>query len=173
MGREFSERFVWAAGIIDPRPGEELLEIGCGHGELIDVIADREPRYRITAIDRSAKMTTAAVGRNADHIAQGIARIEHCELLKNLFESHSFDKAFAYNMNVFWMDPAAELAEVRRLLKPKGKFYLFHRPPPGGGPAEYAAAFRQNLEIAGYAILKETYNLADKVNAVGIVSTPA
>jgi ubiquinone/menaquinone biosynthesis C-methylase UbiE len=173
MGREFSERFVWAAKMIDPRPGEELLEIGCGHGELIDVIATRESRCRITAIDRSAKMTAAAARRNADHIALGNVRVEQCELLRNPFESHSFDKAFVYNMNVFWMDPAAELGEIRRILKPKGKFYLFHRPPPGCDPAEYAAAFRQNLENACYRILDETYNLTDKVNAVGIVSTPA
>ncbi len=172
MSNTFAERYRWAAEILDPHPGEELLEIGCGTGEAADLIATIEPKCRVTAIDRSAKMAAAAERRNAAHIDAGRIYVLNCQLKENAFGDHAFDKIFVYNINVFWMDPAEELREIKRLLKPGGKFFLFHRPPPGGDPAEYAVEFERNLKKVGFEVLNTAINSNEKVNAVSVTSRP-
>src|SRR5690606_20984876 len=149
-----------------------LLEIGCGTGEAADLIATIEPKCTVTAIDRSAKMAAAAKRRNAAHIREGRVSILNCSLNDNAFERNVFDKIFVYNINVFWMDPADELREIARLLKPGGKFFLFHRPPPGSDPAEYAVEFERNLKKVGFEVLDISINSNEKVNAVSVISRP-
>ena len=36
-----SERLAWAAGVVAPQPGERVLEVGCGHGVLVSLLAER------------------------------------------------------------------------------------------------------------------------------------
>ena len=51
-----NERFLWAISILQIQPRDEVLEIGCGGGLLVEQIAARLETGRITAIDRSAAM---------------------------------------------------------------------------------------------------------------------
>lgn len=172
MSKTFAERYRWAASLIDPRPGEQLLEVGCGYGEAADLLATQEPGCTITAIDRSEKMAAAAARRNAEHISEGRITVHNCDLTDNPFAPDSFDKAIVYNINVFWMDPSAELAEIRRLLRRDGAFFLFHRPPPGGDPLEYAVEFEKNLKEADFAVANVLINRNAAVNAVCVVARP-
>lgn len=35
-----SERLAWAAGVVAPAPADRVLEVGCGHGVLLSLLAD-------------------------------------------------------------------------------------------------------------------------------------
>jgi protein-L-isoaspartate O-methyltransferase len=48
-----AERFEWAVEVIDPAPSQRLLEIGCGQGVAVSLIAPLLSTGSITAIDRS------------------------------------------------------------------------------------------------------------------------
>ena len=85
-------------------------------------------------------------------------------------EGNRFTKVFLFNLNVFWMDPVAELTEIRRLLVPGGSLYIFHNPPPGAELKEYADAIEKNLIKYGFRVEAPVFN--ETVSSLYVRSTP-
>ncbi len=126
-----NDRFSWAVEMLHVDPSDHILEIGCGHGIAISMIAGVLKTGTITAIDQSAAMISKASRKN-----QGNGAV----LLKGTFpdvhmNGHRFDKIFAFNVNVFLKDPGRELLSIKSLLAPEGALYLFFQPPPADGMA--------------------------------------
>ena len=151
------ERIRWAVQVLDPAPGDQLLEIGCGPGVAVAAICQRLRDGRVVAIDRSATAIARATRRNADCIASGrvVLRAVALEDLAadGLPEAGpGFDKVFAMNVNLFWVrDPARELALIRALLRPGGTLSLFYGyGTPGQGPATVPGALLGHLAAAGF-----------------------
>ena len=149
-----------------------MLEIGCGYGHSIALIAEVLTSGHLTAIDRSAKMVAAAAKANEKFINSGNLEILRVHLLENHLPASYFNKIFLFNINVFWMDPRDELAEIRRLLKPAGRFYIFHQPPPGHDLDEFEHAFRQNLGKYDFPLQDIFKDPSEAVRSVAIISTP-
>lgn len=96
---------------LDPRPGERVLDLGCGDGTLTLQIAARGAA--VVGIDASADMVAAARARGVD------ARQERAESLPFVRE---FDAVFS-NAVLHWIKNAdAVAASVARALKPGGRF---------------------------------------------------
>lgn len=172
MSRTIPERYVRAVDILDVQPGEVILEIGCGYGHSIPLICEKLSSGRLTAIDRSEKMSEAAITSHGEFVESGRVDISHQDLLDGLQPTGHFDKIFLFNINVFWMDPKAELAEVRRLLKPSGKFFLFHQPPPGHDLDEFENAFRLNLTKYDFSIVHNFKDPSEAVRSVALIARP-
>lgn len=121
-----NERFYWAVEMLHVHPDDHILEIGCGHGIAVSLIAPELKTGSITAIDASKTMIDKARKRNETNDATFITGA--------LGEAHlpeqQFDKIFAFNVNVFHQDPGKELQFIRRCLAPNGALYIFHQPPP-------------------------------------------
>jgi SAM-dependent methyltransferase len=97
--------------LLDPRPGEEILDIGCGDGALTEEIAGAGAA--VLGIDTSASMVEAARRRGLE------AEVLSGEQLR--FEGR-FDAVFS-NAALHWMPDADAVIEgVRRALKPGGRF---------------------------------------------------
>lgn len=104
-----AERHRWAVEILRVRPDDRVLEIGCGHGVAVALVAERlTGSGRITAIDRSAKMARAARERNRTHLAAGRADVRQVALDRADFPAGSFDKVFAAHVGTLWRGPFAE-----------------------------------------------------------------
>ena len=170
MPGEPPERYRWAVDLLDVRLDDRLLEIGCGRGHAIGLVCDRLTSGRLTAIDRSEKMVDAARRANKRHIDSGKVEILHQDLLDSALPPASFNKIFLFNINAFWMDPVAELAEVKRLLKSDGEFFIFHQPPPGHDSAEFAVEFTRNLSANGFAPSAPEFARRDSFEAVCVRS---
>jgi trans-aconitate methyltransferase len=96
---------------LTPRPGERVLDLGCGDGKLTEKLVDAG--CRVVAVDASVDMIGAARERGLDAcVAQGQA----------LPFDGEFDAVFS-NAALHWMpDADAVIAAVWRALKPGGRF---------------------------------------------------
>jgi|SRR5687767_732825 len=146
------DRIVWAVATLNFEPSDEVLEIGCGHGFAVPLVCEKLRRGTLTAIDRSPKMIAAARKRTRALVATGKVEFETVALADADFGRRRFSKIFAVNINLFWIDPAAELPVVKRLLRPGGTLYLFYQPPRAGQLKPIAAKLARNLAGGGLAV---------------------
>jgi SAM-dependent methyltransferase len=144
------DRIAWAVDTLGIAPADQVLEIGCGHGLAVPLVCKKLGRGTLIAIDRSPKMIEAAERRNRALVAAGKVRFETVALADANFGRRRFSKIFAINVNLFWIDPGAELPVVRNLLRPGGAFYLFYEPPSATQLKPIATKLACNLEGGGF-----------------------
>lgn len=98
--------------LLNPQPGECILDLGCGDGVLTKKIVGIGAK--VVGVDGSADMVVAARKNGID------ARVGDAHKLD--FDAE-FDAVFS-NAALHWMkrDPDAVIADVYRALKPKGRF---------------------------------------------------
>ncbi|HWH57205.1 MAG TPA: class I SAM-dependent methyltransferase [Terriglobales bacterium] len=98
--------------LLNPQPGERILDLGCGDGALTEklVAAGAE----VVGVDGSADMVSASRERGLD------ARVMDAY---DLTFSNEFDAVFS-NAALHWMkrDPDTVIQGVYRALKPSGRF---------------------------------------------------
>ena len=128
MAPAASPRLTWAADLAAPRPGERALEVGCGHGVLLALLASRSAGGSVLGLDRSPTMTRAATARNAAAVAAGTVTVRTADLLTADLEDDAFDLVVAVHVGAFWRAPAAEHGVVRRVLAEGGRFLLVDQP---------------------------------------------
>jgi SAM-dependent methyltransferase len=109
------------------RPGESVLEIGCGHGRTLARLADAHAGF-VAGIDPSDVMVRHARGRLRRAIDAGRAEVALASSAKIPHADARFDAAFAVHVVYFWREPAGDLAEIRRVLRPGGRVLLGYRP---------------------------------------------
>ena len=128
------ERVRWAVDVLDPRPTDEILEVGGGPGVSAGLICERLTTGRLLAVDRSAVAAERTAQRNAEQVAAGRLTVEQCDLDALDVPADSFDKALTLNVNLFWVkDPEQELAVLRRALRPGGVLHILYGTGPTGG----------------------------------------
>jgi ubiquinone/menaquinone biosynthesis C-methylase UbiE len=108
-----------------------VLEIGCGNGIAASLICARFTTGHLTALDRSPTAMAAARKRLGKHLEAGRVSLLASSLAGATFRSRGFDRALAVNVNVFWLDPEAELEVLARTMKPNGLLCLVYQPPRG------------------------------------------
>jgi SAM-dependent methyltransferase len=130
MSPQVPERIRWAVDVLDVRPSDGILEIGPGPGVALSLICDRLTDGHITGVDRSATAVGRASKRNAGCIAAGKVAVVHADLAEVSFDGPRFDKVFAINVNLFWVQPdGPHLPIVTNLLRPGGRLFLFYEAP--------------------------------------------
>ena len=100
--------------LLAPRPGERILDLGCGDGALTETLARLVAGGGVVGVDSSAEQIEAARRRGLD------ARVVDAQ---DLDFREEFDAVFS-NAALHWMreDPDAVIDGVWRALKPGGRF---------------------------------------------------
>jgi ubiquinone/menaquinone biosynthesis C-methylase UbiE len=122
-----SERLVER---LDPQPGNTVLDIAAGTGDTGFMAAERIGEDgRLVSTDFAPAMVEAAKRNGA---AQGLDNVEHRVLdAENMdLDDDSFDRVVARWGYMLMADPAAALAETRRVLRDDGRlsFAVWARP---------------------------------------------
>jgi SAM-dependent methyltransferase len=107
--------------ILPPRPGDAVLDVATGPGTVARPAARLTgPSGRVTGTDLSSAMLGVARSFPAE---SGSAPIEYVESPATAMPlpSESFDKAYCQQGLQHMSDPAAALAEIRRLLRPNAR----------------------------------------------------
>jgi SAM-dependent methyltransferase len=105
---------------LDPRPGERVLDVGCGCGQTALQLAERVgPSGRVLGVDVSAPMLARAAERAR---AKGV---EHLDFVEADAQIHAFEPGFDVVSSrfgvMFFADPVAAFANLHRALAPGGR----------------------------------------------------
>lgn len=111
VGGFVSELGGAALDLLDPQPGERILDVGCGEGSLTTKILERGAV--VLGIDNSPEMIAAARAKGVDAVLMDAADIPF---------SSEFDAAFS-NAALHWVLEKEQTARaIFRSLKPGGRF---------------------------------------------------
>ena len=116
MGRwskKLAPLFIEFAGV---KNGEKVLDVGCGTGSLTFALARAADVGEITAIDYSSVFVEEAIRRNTDPRVR-IRQADACALP---FEDGTFDRALALLVLHFVPEAGRAVAEMRRVVRPRG-----------------------------------------------------
>ena len=134
-----------ALDLLDPQPGERILDVGCGEGSLTRKIAERGAT--VLGIDNSTEMVAAARANGVD------ALLLAAEDMQFFAE---FDAAFS-NATLHWVLEKEQAARaIFRALKPGGRFA--GEMGGEGNLAKLREALDEELVIRGYVPPLEASN---------------
>ena len=127
--------------LLRPRPGERILDLGCGDGVLTARIA--EAGAEVTGLEPDPDMAAAARGR-------GLAVLE--QDAHEPFGEAAYDAVFS-NAALHWMrEPETVLGHARRALRPGGR--LVAEQGGFGNVAAIVTALNAAREVAGHEALR-------------------
>ncbi len=115
---------------LDLRPGDELVDLGCGAGVIAEYISDRTGA-RVTGLDYAAPAIAEAMERTADKRS----RLTFVQGDMNALDlpGRSFDAAISLD-TLYWVaDLGDTLSQVVRTLKPGGQIGIFMLADRGEG----------------------------------------
>ena len=124
--------------LLDLAPDDDVLEIGFGHGRTLAEAARRVTAGHLAGIDPSEVMLQIARRRNDAALRSGRMDLKLGVSNALPWADGRFDKAYAVHTIYFWRQPARDLAEIHRVLKPGGRLVLGFRP---GEDAGFARTF--------------------------------
>lgn len=147
MGRRTSNvaRNRWAVRLLDVRPDDRVVELGCGPGVAVEALASLAVRGLVVGVDHSRVMVGQAGRRNRAAVRAGRVRLVHASVEGLSVGDGPFDAALAVNTAGMWPDPSARLREVGRLLRPGGRIALVSQPRCPGATAATSAAAAEEL----------------------------
>ena len=109
------------------KESDHILEIGCGTGSLLKIIAYDLENGIVEGIDFSKTMISIAKKKNKKHISKKKAIIRLGNFDELQFENNSYDKIFSVNTIYFWKNPIITISKAFDLLKANGMIVLgFH-----------------------------------------------
>lgn len=123
----YGKQFRKIAKLINLKPKEKLLDVGCGDGNLLKILQGEYPKNKLTGLDIDSKILKIArkkLPKNIELIKSSAAKLP--------FPDHSVDVVTSTFMihHLETQDKEKMIREIFRILKPNGRFYLLDFGPP-------------------------------------------
>lgn len=154
--------------LADLQPGAEVLDLGCGIGGAARTLMT-EFGCRVTGVDLIEEYVQTARVLNDRIGYDGMIKFKQGNALDIPFDDDSFDVVFSQHITMNIEDKTRLALEVRRVLRPGGRFVLYeisagagstpHFPVPWAGDSTInflvePQVLRQILEKAGFKTLE-------------------
>ncbi|MBK8397028.1 MAG: class I SAM-dependent methyltransferase [Leptospiraceae bacterium] len=104
-------------------PTDSILEIGCGVGAQMKIILEKRKLKKLTGIDLEPKQIEKAKTLLYNQINQGKVELTVGSGINLPYADGSFDVVYIFFVLEHFIDPKSILKEIKRVLKPNGKFY--------------------------------------------------
>lgn len=138
-GQHLSRRLKDAFAVADVQPGMRVLDIGCGRGEILRHCMQMGiEAYGVDYAEVAALMSRDVIrsqwetvhqeeGRPQDNLAAGVCRSD-AKVLP--FPANYFDRVLMFDVveHLFPWELNEAMAEVKRVLKPQGRFIVHTAP---------------------------------------------
>jgi SAM-dependent methyltransferase len=149
--------------LLAPKAGERLLDLACGPGTVALQLAEAASnKAEVVGVDLAEGMLEAA---RQEAKRRGLnVRFEQMDIEALAFADASFDAAACGHGLQFCPDLARALSEVRRVLKPGGRFAAS---VPAGGGASLAGAIMDRLDCRHLPPAPETADRRQTKEIVG------
>ncbi|WP_043641953.1 class I SAM-dependent methyltransferase [Nocardioides alkalitolerans] len=146
-------RIRWGVDVMDVQPGDQILEIGCGPGAAAELVCSRLDTGKLFAIDRSESGVDRTKRRCAAHVEAGRLTVRQIDLATLRVPVKRLHKAFAFNVNLFWVREAPdEIALLHEKLLPGGKLFLFYEATRPEGLRRIVEAASAGLTSGGFRV---------------------
>src|ERR1700744_945318 len=136
----------WGGPLLDLRPADRILEIGCGPGVAIAALAGSGAGH-VYGLDHSGVMLQRAARRNSAAIRAGRVTLVQAsaDQLPPILDG-PFDAILAVNSLTFWPAPVQRLAELRHRLAPGGRIAIASQPRCPGATADTSHRAAREIE---------------------------
>ena len=128
------------------RPGDRVLEVGFGGGDMIARMAPVLTHGTIDGLDYSQDVVALGESRFRDLVAAGRVRFVRADVAAMPYPDGSFTKVCTMNTIYFWPDAVAALRELRRVLAEGGSLALGFRLGASLGRHSFAK-YQRHYEI--------------------------
>lgn len=124
MNRHHRKLSEWALSHITDGEPSRILDIGCGGGMQMSLMADMFPKAYITGLDHSPESVTAASETNSDLMAYGRCGVMEGSVERLPFGDGQFNLVTAFETYFFWPNLEDSIAEACRTVAPGGTILI-------------------------------------------------
>ena len=124
MNREHEPLTLWGLSKVNIGSDFLILDVGCGGGKTLSLLALMAPNGKVYGIDYSVEMVKYSKKVNKKLVAQNRVEIIEGSVEKISFRDIFFDLVTAFETYYFWNSLPDTLKEIWRVLKPAGKLLL-------------------------------------------------
>ena len=154
-----SDAYDWGLSYLLIEPNSIVLDVGCGGGGAIKLLAEKASEGKVYGIDHSIDIVSLARQVNKRFIESGRVEIDHGSVSQLPYSENMFDTVTAFETIEFWPNLSEDFREVKRFLKPGGVLLIVNRHSRTEKKESKWAKFlqvnnsneyRKRLEDAGY-----------------------
>jgi ubiquinone/menaquinone biosynthesis C-methylase UbiE len=129
-----------------------ILDVGCGGGRSIRKHAAAASEGVVYGVDYAAGSVAASRAENRDAIEKGRVQIERASVSQLPFPDAKFDLVSAIETIYYWPEPAKDLQEILRVLKPGGRVIVICETYIGGRWSSFKAPAMKLLAAKNFTM---------------------
>ena len=126
MNKEHYELTSWGLAHVTIKPDFTVLDVGCGGGKTVNRLTELVPQGKVYGIDYSPDMVEYAQKVNKKYVENGKVELREASVDNTGFPTDMFDLVTACETYYFWPSLLAAFKEIKRILKPNGRFLMIN-----------------------------------------------